>query len=108
MWLGVYPRTGEHIIALESGEAIRVRTVHQLPEPDRWSVDAVLAVRALLRWPHLNDVDNKLAPRMNTSWTRWRGTRNGSVVCRVGRSRSEGPLRPCARLRELSTQAMGG
>ena len=47
--LGVYPRTGEHIIALESGEAIRVRTAHWLPEPDRWSMDAVQAVRALPR-----------------------------------------------------------
>ena len=27
VWLGVYPRTGLHIIAIDSGEAIRVRTM---------------------------------------------------------------------------------
>ena len=39
IWLWVYPRTGEHSIALESGEAIRVRIVHRLPEPNGWSAD---------------------------------------------------------------------
>lgn len=66
MWLGVYPRTGEHIVALESGEASRMRTVHRLPEPDRWRVDAVLAVRALSRRRNPNAADNEPAPRMNT------------------------------------------
>ena len=68
VWLGVYPRTGEHIVALESGEAIRVRTVHRLPEADRWSADAMLAVRALPRKPHPKSADNETAPRMNTEY----------------------------------------
>ena len=66
VWPGVYPRAGEHIVALESGEAIRVRTVHRLPEPDRWSVDAVLAVRALPRRPIPNAADKEPTPRINT------------------------------------------
>ena len=66
MWLGVYPRTAEHITALESGEAIRVRTVHRLPEPDRWSRDAVQAVRSLPRKPNRNAAEREPAPRVNT------------------------------------------
>ena len=49
MYLGVYPRTGEHIIALETGEAIRVRTVHRLAEGDRWNMDAIMSIKALPR-----------------------------------------------------------
>ena len=45
VWLGIYPRTGKHIIALETCEAIRVRAVHRLPEPDLWNVEALAAVR---------------------------------------------------------------
>ena len=65
IWLGVYPRTGEHIIALESGEAIRVRTVHRLPEPDRRSMDATQAGRALPRRPNPNAAERDPAPRVN-------------------------------------------
>ena len=43
-----------------------MQTVHRLPEPDRWSADAVLAVRALPRRPNPNAADNEPAPRMNT------------------------------------------
>ena len=35
VWLGVYLRIGEHIIALETVEAISVRAVHRLAEADR-------------------------------------------------------------------------
>ena len=40
-WLGIHVRTGEHIIATESGEAVRVRTIHRVPEDERWSLDAI-------------------------------------------------------------------
>ena len=50
-WVGIFPRTGEHIIALSSGEAIRVRTIHRLPMENRWDAAAVTAVRALPRKP---------------------------------------------------------
>ena len=66
IWLGVYPRTGEHIVALESGEAIRVRTVHRLSAEDQWNADAVLAVRALPRKPSPNDTAGEPRPRRNT------------------------------------------
>ena len=46
-WVGIFPRTGEHIIVLPSGEAIRVRTIHRVPAEDRWDSAAVAAVRAL-------------------------------------------------------------
>ena len=60
----VYPRTGEHIIAIESGEVIRVRTVHRLPEQDRWSKDAVQAVKAAPRKQNPDAAERKPAPRM--------------------------------------------
>ena len=50
-WVGIFPRTGEHIIVLPSGEAIRVRTIHRFPAEDRWDSTAVDAVRALPRRP---------------------------------------------------------
>ena len=46
-WVGIHARTGEHVIALPSGEVIRVRTIHRVVGDARWSADAVLAVRAL-------------------------------------------------------------
>ena len=51
VWLGVVSTTGEHIIAKADGEAIRVRTVHPVPEGDQWDASAVLAVKALPRRP---------------------------------------------------------
>ena len=50
-WLGIHPRTGEHVIAIHTGEAIRVRSVHRVVPEERWSPDAVRAVRALPRRP---------------------------------------------------------
>ena len=50
-WIGIFPRTGEHVIALPSGEAIRVRTIHRLPAENRWDFVAIEAVKALPRKP---------------------------------------------------------
>ena len=63
VWLGVYPRTGEHIIAVETGEAIRVRTVHRLAEADRWSMDAVMSIKSLPRRPNPNTGETDAAPQ---------------------------------------------
>ena len=30
-WLGIHPRTGEHLLAVHAGEVVRVRTIHRLP-----------------------------------------------------------------------------
>ena len=65
VWLGIYPRTGEHIVALETGEAIRVRTVHRLPEPYLWNVEALAAVRALPRKPGPVATAEEPSPRRN-------------------------------------------
>ena len=50
-WIGIFPRTGEHVVALPSGEAIRVRTIHRLPAENRWDFAAIEAVKALPRKP---------------------------------------------------------
>ena len=63
VYVGVYPRTGEHIIALETGEAIRVRTVHRLAEADRWSMAAVMSVKALPRRANPNTEEREPATR---------------------------------------------
>ena len=61
-WVGIFPCTGEHINVLPSGEAIRVRTIHRVPE-DRWDSAAVAAIRALPRRPVPQQDDADLMPR---------------------------------------------
>ena len=50
-WLGIWPRTGEHLIAAHTGEVIRVRTIHRLPTERHWDAATVLAIRATPRNP---------------------------------------------------------
>ena len=52
VYLGVYPRTGEHIIEKADGEAIRVRTVNRMIEEKRWNADVIKAVESLPRRPN--------------------------------------------------------
>ena len=52
MWIGIYPRTGEHLVAKLDGEVIRVRTVRRVPAAHRWDAAAVRGIRALPRRPH--------------------------------------------------------
>ena len=55
-WLGVHPMTGEHRVALpHGGPVIRVRTVLRRPDSEKWSVDAVLAIKATPRVPNPRD-----------------------------------------------------
>ena len=66
VYVGVYHRTGEHIIVKKDGEAIRVRTINRLVIEDRWKLEDVLAVRAVPRRPNPrtsrdgDDIDPKL------------------------------------------------
>ena len=62
-WVGIFPRTGEHVIVLPSGEAIRVRTIHRIPVEDRWDPAAVAAVRATPRRPVPSRADTEPTPR---------------------------------------------
>ena len=50
-WVGIYPRTGEHILVTTAGDAIRVRTIHRLVEEERWNADVVLAIQSTPRKP---------------------------------------------------------
>ena len=43
-WLGIHPRTGEHLLAVHTGEVVRVRTIHRLPAEKQWDAEAVLAI----------------------------------------------------------------
>ena len=61
---GHFSRTGEHIIALPSGEAIRVRTIHRIPLEKRWDAAAVTAVQALPRKPVPQRNDSSPQTRM--------------------------------------------
>ena len=62
-WVGIFPRTGEHVIVLPSGEAIRVRTIHRFPAEDRWDPAAVAAVQALPRRPVPSRADTEPTAR---------------------------------------------
>ena len=61
--VGIFRRTGEHVIVLPSGEAIRVRTIHRFPAEDRGDPAAVAAVRALPRRPVPSRADTEPTAR---------------------------------------------
>ena len=50
-WLGIWPRTGEHLLAVHTGEVIRTRTIHRLPAERQWDAAAVLTIQATPRSP---------------------------------------------------------
>ena len=50
-WVGVHDRTGEHIVVLKTGQAIKVRTIKLKPESERWKADAISCIRATPRQP---------------------------------------------------------
>ena len=51
IWLGIYPRTGEHIVMKENGDAVRVRTVNRRPEGHRFEPEAITGMEASPRTP---------------------------------------------------------
>ena len=63
-WLGIYERTGEHLVATRRGDVIRVRTIHRLPKEDQWNADAVFAVRALPRKPNPEKGSREPEPKL--------------------------------------------
>ena len=59
-WVGVTARTNEHIVILEhGGAAIRVRTVRRKPITERWSANAVEAIKTTPRHPNPRDEDQR-------------------------------------------------
>ena len=51
VWLGIYPRTGEHIIAKDNGDVIRVRTINRRPRSERFNAEKIFAILATPRAP---------------------------------------------------------
>ncbi len=51
IWVGQMVRTGEHIVIVENGDAIRCRTVKRTPLQDRWNADKIFAVVGTPRLP---------------------------------------------------------
>ena len=73
-WLGIHPRTGEHLLAVHTGEVVRVRTIHRLPAEKQWDAEAVLAIRATPRSPRPRE-DRKFSDWLSagtpTPTSRW-------------------------------------
>ena len=49
--VGQVSRTGEHIVVVASGDAVRCRTIFRVPEGERWDKDLVLAIQGTPRTP---------------------------------------------------------
>ena len=54
VWVGQVARTGEHIVVLDSGDAVRCRTVKRVPVADRWDAERTLLIKATPRCPAPN------------------------------------------------------
>ena len=50
-WVGQDPRTGEHILVIANGRAVRVRSIKRKPVSSRWNAEIVLAIQATPRAP---------------------------------------------------------
>ncbi len=51
VWVGQIARTGEHIVVLDSGDAVRCRTIKRVPIESRWDPERALLIRATPRCP---------------------------------------------------------
>ena len=58
-WVGWDERTGEHVVVLHTGQAVRIRSVRPVPESERWSAEAVRAMRATPNVPNPKDIDQR-------------------------------------------------
>ena len=58
-WVGWDERTGEHVVVLHTGQAVRIRSVRPVPESERWSAEAVRAMRATPHAPNPKDIDRR-------------------------------------------------
>ncbi len=51
VWVGQMVRTGEHMIILENGDAIRCRTIRRVPPEERWNADKGFGIVGTPRLP---------------------------------------------------------
>ncbi len=51
IWVGQVARTGEHIVVLDNGDAMRCRTIKRVPFENRWDPERALLIRATPRCP---------------------------------------------------------
>ncbi len=51
IWVGQDARTGEHIVVLDSGNAVKCRTIKRVPVESRWDPERALLIRATPRCP---------------------------------------------------------
>ena len=58
-WVGWDERTGEHIVVLSTGQAVRIRSVRPLPESERWNAKAVQAMKATPNVPNPKDTEQR-------------------------------------------------
>ena len=49
--VGQVSRTGEHIVIVPSGDAVRCRTIFRVPEDERWNKDLIFAIQGTPRTP---------------------------------------------------------
>ena len=54
-WVGISQRTGEHRVVLNSGKAVRVRTIKRKPLELRWDAEKILNMKATPRRPDPSD-----------------------------------------------------
>ena len=58
-WVDWDDRTGEHIVVLSSGQAVRVRSIRPVSDSDRWKAEVVLAIRATPNVPNPKNLDQR-------------------------------------------------
>ena len=51
IWVGQVARTGEHIVVLDNGDAVRCRTIKRVPVEQRWDPERALLIKATPRCP---------------------------------------------------------
>ena len=60
IWVGIYPRTGDHkVILLSGGPAIRVRTIIRRPDSEKWNATEILNIVATRRRPNPRNTDQR-------------------------------------------------
>jgi len=65
VWVGQIGRTGEHVVIVPSGDAVRCRTVKRVPEEDRWRPDLILGIKGTPRVPAPSQKEpEKINPRL--------------------------------------------
>ena len=50
-YAGIVPRTGEHVVIKDNGDAVKCRTVYRVPLEERWSRERIFAIKGTPRLP---------------------------------------------------------